>query len=341
MHTLTRAALLAVLPLHALAQAPPLPADPSPHRVRPVAVAPDARLEVLDWGGAGEAMVFLAGMGNSAHVFDEFAPRFTDRYRVLGITRRGFGGSSRPEGGYDSQTRAADVVAVLDSLGVARAVLVGHSLASDEMTRVAATYPERVRALVYLDAYDYGEEFRQMQAEMPEVPQEVPPAMSAADSASVQTFIAYRERLLGIRYPVGEALIHARFGTDGRFTGMVPRKEREVRQGLQAADLARVEAPALAIYVPIESVDRFFDGKYATFDAENQSAARHAFAVWSAWAGGARDRFRTRVRRPTVVLLRGGHHFLFLSHPDAVEREMRGFLARLPRRAEGRSPGAS
>ena len=52
-------------------------------------------LEVLDWGGTGRALVFLAGGGAStAHEFDDFAPRFTDRFRVLGITRRGSVGSS-------------------------------------------------------------------------------------------------------------------------------------------------------------------------------------------------------------------------------------------------------
>jgi pimeloyl-ACP methyl ester carboxylesterase len=327
MHMLTRAALMAALPLHALAQAPRLPTDPSPHRVRSVAVALDTRLEVLDWGGGGEAMVFLAGMGNSAHVFDDFAPRFTETYRVLGITRRGFGGSSQPEGGYDSHTRAADVVAVLDSLRIPRAVLVGHSLAGDELTRIAATYPERVRALVYLDAYEYGDEFRRMQQEMPTVPQEVPPQMTAADSASLQSFIAYRERLLGVAYPIGEVLIHARFAPDGRFTGMMPRKEREVRQAITPADLSRVAAPALAIYVPVEAVEQFSNG-YSTFDAENRAAARHAFAVWSAWVSNARARFSALAQRPTIVLLRGAHHFLFLTHPEPVEREIRVFLAR-------------
>jgi pimeloyl-ACP methyl ester carboxylesterase len=51
--------------------------DPSPHRVRFVAVDSDVQLEVLDWGGAGRPVVLLAGGGNTAHVFDEFAPKLT------------------------------------------------------------------------------------------------------------------------------------------------------------------------------------------------------------------------------------------------------------------------
>jgi len=127
-------------------------ADPSPHRVRLVTIAPKVSLEVLDWGGAGEPVVFLAGLGNSAHVFDDFAPQFADRFHVLAITRRGFGASSQPASGYDVGTLAADVRAVLDTLRLARVALVGHSIAGDELTKFGSAYPERIAKLVYLDA---------------------------------------------------------------------------------------------------------------------------------------------------------------------------------------------
>ena len=83
-------------------------ADKTPHRIRLVAVAPDVKLEVLDWGGSGTAMVLLTGLGDNAHVFDQFAFQFTDDFHVIGITRRGFLPSSQPEDGYDVGTRAAD-----------------------------------------------------------------------------------------------------------------------------------------------------------------------------------------------------------------------------------------
>src|SRR5690242_15116329 len=83
--------------------------DPSPHTVRFVAVAPGVRLEVLDWGGSGPPLVFLSGLQDVAHGFDDFAPRFTDRHHVLAITRRGYGASSRPPAGYDLATRVGDL----------------------------------------------------------------------------------------------------------------------------------------------------------------------------------------------------------------------------------------
>jgi pimeloyl-ACP methyl ester carboxylesterase len=38
------------------------------------------RLHYLDWGGSGPTLIFLTGMGSSAYIFNQFAPRFTDRW---------------------------------------------------------------------------------------------------------------------------------------------------------------------------------------------------------------------------------------------------------------------
>ena len=101
-------------------------------------------------------MVLLTGSGDNAHVYDQFAYQFTDRFRVIGITRRGFGRSSQPARGYDLDTRARDDIAVLDTLHIGQAVFVGHSLAGTELDKLGAVYPRRVRKLVYLDALDIG-----------------------------------------------------------------------------------------------------------------------------------------------------------------------------------------
>ena len=123
--------------------------DNTPHKVRMVKVAPDVDLEVLDWGGSGTAMVLLTGLGDNAHVYDQFAYQFTDHFHVIGITRRGFLPSSQPRDGYDVPTRAADVIAVLDALDIDKAVFVGHSLAGSELSELGLTYEARVDKLIY------------------------------------------------------------------------------------------------------------------------------------------------------------------------------------------------
>lgn len=63
--------------------------DRSPHTVRMVTIAPGVTLETLDWGGKGRTLVFLSGLQDVAHGFDDFAPILTDSFHVVGITRRG------------------------------------------------------------------------------------------------------------------------------------------------------------------------------------------------------------------------------------------------------------
>lgn len=52
-----------------------------------------ARLEYLDWGGSGPPLLFLAGLGSTAHIFEDLALEFKSNHRCLALTRRGFGKS--------------------------------------------------------------------------------------------------------------------------------------------------------------------------------------------------------------------------------------------------------
>jgi non-heme chloroperoxidase len=133
----------------------PATLDTSPHTTQFVIVDKDVQLEVLDWGGAGPPLIFLAGLGNTAHVFDTFAPQFTRNHHVYGITRRGFGKSSAPpptEENYAADRLGDDVLAVIDALKIDRPVLAGHSIAGEELSSIGSRYPEKVAGLIYLDA---------------------------------------------------------------------------------------------------------------------------------------------------------------------------------------------
>ncbi len=135
-------ALLLIAPLSAAWR------DPSPHTVQYVAVEHDVRLEVLDWGGSGKPVVLLAGGGDTAHVFDGFAPKLTANYHVYGITRRGFGASGFSAVSQNAADRLGDdVLAVLDALKLNRPVLVGHSIAGAEMSSIAELAPRPRRGI--------------------------------------------------------------------------------------------------------------------------------------------------------------------------------------------------
>jgi hypothetical protein len=126
------------------------PIDPSPHTMQFVTVDKDVKLEVLDWGGSGRPVVLLTGLGNNAHVYDKFASKLTATYHVYGITRRGFGVSSTPpldNGNYAADRLGDDVLAVLASLKIDKPVLVGHSIAGEELSSIGSGIRKRWQAL--------------------------------------------------------------------------------------------------------------------------------------------------------------------------------------------------
>lgn len=130
------------------------------HTIQFIAVEDGIKLEVIDWGGSGPALVLLAGLGDTAHVFDKFALKLVPTYHVYGITRRGFGASSAPpteNANYSADRLGDDVVAVIDALKLDRPLLAGHSVAGEELSSVASRHAEKISALIYIDAgYQYA-----------------------------------------------------------------------------------------------------------------------------------------------------------------------------------------
>jgi non-heme chloroperoxidase len=129
--------------------------DRSTYTVSFVTIAPDVRLEVLDWGGTGRPVILLSGLGDDAHVYDEFAPHLTAHNHVYGITRKGFGASGKPvpaNGNYTADHLGDDVLSVMDALKLDHPVLIGHSIAGEELSSIGSRYPKRVAGLIYLEA---------------------------------------------------------------------------------------------------------------------------------------------------------------------------------------------
>jgi pimeloyl-ACP methyl ester carboxylesterase len=297
--------------------------DPSPHQVRFVTVAPDVRLEVLDWGGTGAPLVFLAGLQDVAHGFDEFAPRFVDAHHVLAITRRGYGASSRPAAGYDVATRVADLRAVLDSLGLGRVTLVGHSIAGDELTGFAARYPERIDRLVYLDAaYDHSG----VGALLGIYP--MPPAMTTADSASPAAVQAYLLRTGGMRIPEAQLRAIARYDDAGRLVADVtpPSIDAAMLAGCGHPDYGAVQAAALVLNSIAERPEQLF-AWWASMDAATQAKGRRFLTAIDSFGTAERAKARRGLRDAAVHDMPGANHYLFDSNEAEVEALMRAFLA--------------
>lgn len=290
-----------------------------------IQVEPGVRLEVIDWGGTGEPLLFLAGLGNSAHIFDGFAPSFTDSYHVFGLSRRGFGASDIPENGYDPVTLTNDIRAVLDSLELPRVTLIGHSIAGEELTGFAGLYPERVNKLVYLDAA-YDRTDLSFGADAPQDPAAL--EMTTADSASPAAVCAFYKRVNGVDFGISEITTTSRFSPAGRYLG--DRTPDSVYAAMmrifERPAYEKIQAPALSFYCLQDSVTRLFP-YYNRLDAAQKEAARKVFKADSEFTRKQIYTFQTRVKQAKIVEMHGAHHHLFLSDSAQVSREIRNFLS--------------
>jgi non-heme chloroperoxidase len=91
--------------------------------------------------GAGQPVVLIHGYPLSGRAWDKQVPVLLEAgYRVITYDRRGFGQSSQPTAGYDYDTFAGDLAALLDHLDLHDAVLAGHSMGTGEVTRYLGRY---------------------------------------------------------------------------------------------------------------------------------------------------------------------------------------------------------
>lgn len=297
-------------------------------KVRLIALEPGVTLELLDWGGAGDPVMFLAGLGNTAHVYENFAYHFTTNHRVYGLTRRGYGASSQPLYGYDIPTLAQDIKGVIDTLQIERITLIGHSIAGDEMTAFASTYPERVRKLVYLDAAYDRSDFVTLMRKAPYPPQ-AQPVMSEVDSASSFTVSTYLSNMFGMQYPETEVLATRTFNVDGKLKGSVTPDHIGIKiiMSLEPPNYQAIQCPSLAVYAVFNHVNELFPN-YQDFDQRNKLMAHQAMEVLKPYVLNQIQYFMDQTEGEQVVKFDGADHFIFLTHEREVVSELLEFLSK-------------
>ncbi len=291
------------------------------HQVKFINGSSNNKLEVLDWGGKGNPIIFLAGLGNSAHIFDEFVPRFTDEFHVYALTRRGFG-ASMPAEKYDLNTLTADIIAIMDSLGLRKVIIAGHSIAGEEITKLAVLFPDRIDKIIYLDAAFDHIGVDSLFSDPPENPK-----TTKEDSASLQNIQKFYKTNYGFNPPDEEITQTGIFSRDGRFLKDVTADSiiGAVINGAEHPDYANIKCPALAIYAQANSVQQAFSF-YAQLDPGNKKKADRIFGVGEKFRITQRNRFKNEVDKGVIKMINGANHYIFISHPDDTEKLMREFL---------------
>ena len=260
------------------------------------------RFHYLDWGGDGDPLLLLAGLGCTAHVFTELAPHLSDRFRVLALTRRGHGLTEQVQSGHALVDAAEDARRLLDALGIESAHVVGHSMGGGEVSALAARHPARVASVVYLDgAYDWVDR---------------PAPEGSAEAASPDRFASYEDYVDFVRSmlpddiwgPALDAMLRTFVDTDPDGSVVDKLSDAAFAPFVEALNTFRhpyseIKAPALAMY--------------AVGDQRHGTDA--------AWRAACRDRFAAEMANGHVIEIRASH-YLFLDHRDEVLAAMRKFL---------------
>jgi pimeloyl-ACP methyl ester carboxylesterase len=291
----------------------------------------DVALEVLDWGGTGRPLVLLAGKGFTAHVFDQFAPTLIAKYHVYAITRRGYGNSSVPpttDANYSADRLGDDVLAVVEQLKLVRPVLVGHSIAGEELSSIGIRAPDRVAGLVYLDAgyaysfydattgdltIDYNTLRRQLDGFTALVPMKERKELLADIVATLPRF----ERDLA---PYQARFAAAPDSAPAPADTAANRVDVAIFRGEQK--FGGVKCPILAVYADPHSFgDQFKDHPEALKAAQDKDRSETSAQA---------DAFSRGNPQAVVVRITNADHFIFESNGTETRKALDGFIDTLP-----------
>lgn len=114
-------------------------------------MAGDLRLHYLEHGSAPADLVIVPGITSPAATWAFVAEPLASDYRVLTLDSRGRGLSGTPREGFSLQDYAADLAAMVDTLGLDRPVLLGHSMGARIVAAFSVLHPGRAGPLVIAD----------------------------------------------------------------------------------------------------------------------------------------------------------------------------------------------
>jgi len=287
------------------------------------------RLQALDWGGNGPTMILLAGFANTPHFFNSLAGAFTDRFHVLGLTRRAHGESEQPDSGYDLETLTADIIALMDAKDIDKATVVGHSFAGMEMTTLAANYPDRLDKLVFLDAlYEYADSDVELFGSDP-LPAATPPPESFASVADycedlVNRYVTYRP----LRSPRWDELwgLTLKQREDGRFVEIIrPETAGQLFKAMGGyhADLTTIRCPTLAIFATQTAAWSMPENASQELQ---QDVTDFIERLNRDYRNRNIERARNEVPNVNVVVYEDTSHYCFLDREADVIAAMKSFL---------------
>jgi len=103
--------------------------------------------------GKGDPVILLHGYAQNSHMWLPLIPELAKTHTVIAPDLRGFGDSSKPDGGYDKKTMAQDIHALAAALDFKRVRIVGHDIGLMVAYAYAAQFPDEVDRIALMDAF--------------------------------------------------------------------------------------------------------------------------------------------------------------------------------------------
>jgi pimeloyl-ACP methyl ester carboxylesterase len=258
--------------------------------------------------GSGQPVVLIHGYPLDGHSWERQASELVEAgYRVITYDRRGFGQSSKVGSGYDYDTFAADLDAVLTTLDLRDVVLVGFSMGTGELARYVARHGhERVAKLAFLASL---EPFLVARDDNPEgLPQE---AFDGIEAAARGDRYAWYTQFFSDFYNLKENL-----------------GERISQEAVTASwNVATSSAPVAAYAVVSSWIEDFRADVEAVRESGKPALILHGTADNILPIDATARRFRKLLPDAQYIEVEGAPHGLLWTHADEVNAALRAFLA--------------
>ncbi|WP_197411215.1 alpha/beta fold hydrolase [Colwellia sp. TT2012] len=258
------------------------------------------KLEVVDWGGKGTPLVFLAGLALNAHTFDPLVSSFVDSYRVIGITRVGHGNSESRKENFSTARLTKDIITILNKMNIDKAIFAGHSFAGGELNHLGRHFPERVRGLIYMDAIQDLDYMDSHLAVCPDL------GYATIDVLKHQDNFYNTQR---IKNPDGSYLPYADISVLGKLIN-----EEEDRH------YSEIAAPAIAIsHIPEQTEDFFIGLGNPTQKCFEEMNKLTYLGIAS---------FIKNKQNADVAAIQNSQHMIHMATPEKLVMVMKSWLAR-------------
>ncbi len=266
-------------------------------------------LSYQEWGNPNaQPIIMLHGFGVSGHMFDEFADRMQDRYRLIALDQRGHGDSDwSDEGDYTRDSFVEDLEGFRKELGIDKFLLVGHSMGGLNAVTYTNRYPERVRALVLVDV---GPESAK------EGVDNIVRFTRGPDELEFEEFVELAHRFNQRRTleNIRERMRHRLKPTDGgKYTWKFDKRFRQPESGLRIGSEAGND-DSWSLFRGVRVPTLLIRGSES--DVLSQSVA---------------ERAATEMQRARLVVVPGAGHSVPGDNPDAFTESLQEFLEDLDR----------